>query len=276
MSKVAEDIHLILCLTPYVGHTTFDRVMNECRMRGVQPEELLSMSADRLREEFSLPLTSARALANGAKEVRRRAHLLRQKIGDKPVRMVTRDSPLYPRSLEEFCVKPPGYLFFYGNPRVLSNPTFCVIASRGATREELDQVGRVVESKTLEGKTLVTGSNTPAYRMAAVVPLRWGAPRVVVVDRGLFEALGENLERELFPAARLWRYRFDPATDLVISFNRPDEGASKGGGAHRDEIVVGLSQEVHAVRLRKGGNMERLAARAEERGKALVRGASLQ
>jgi predicted Rossmann fold nucleotide-binding protein DprA/Smf involved in DNA uptake len=275
MREVGDDIHLLLCLAPHVGHSTFDRVLNECRLRGIEPEELLRMSTDRLREEFRLRRDAARALTNGAKELRRRAHLLRQKVADKPVRLVTRESPLYPRTLDEFCPAPPGYLFLYGNPKVLNNPTFCVIASRGATREDLDRVGRIVEQQTLQGKTLVTGSNTPAYRAAAVVPLRWGAPRIVVVERGLFSALGDDLERELFPAARLWRHRFDPVTDLVISFSRPEEGAAKSDPARRDEIVVGLSQEVYAVRLRKGGNMERLAARAEERGRALVRSALL-
>lgn len=276
MREVGEDIHLLLCLAPRIGHTTFHRLLNECRLRGIEPEELLRMSADRLCEEFRLHRDSARALSNDAKELRRRIHLLRQKVGDKPLRLITRESPLYPRALEEFCATPPGYLFLYGNPKVLNNPTFCVISSRDATREDLDRVGRIVEQQTLEGKTLVTGSNTPAYRAAAVVPLRWGAPRIVVVERGLFPALGDDLERELFPAARLWRYRFDPATDLAISFSRPEEGAARSDPARRDEIVVGLSQEVYAVRLRKGGNMERLATRAEERGRALVRAASLQ
>ncbi|MER3413137.1 MAG: hypothetical protein C4341_02645 [Armatimonadota bacterium] len=276
MREVGDDICLILCLAPKVGHAAFARVVNECRVRGIEPEALLRMGADRLREEFRLHPHSARALANGATELRRRAHLLRQKVGDKPVRLVTRDSPLYPRALEEFCRTPPGYLFLYGNPKVLNNPTFCVIASRGATREDLDRVSRIVEEQTLEGKTLITGSNTPAYRAAAVVPLRWGAPRIVVVERGLFSALGDDLERELFAAARLWRYRFDPTTDLVISFSRPDEGAVKSDSTRRDEIVVGLSQEVYAVRIRKGGNMERLMARVEERGRTLVRLPSLK
>lgn len=276
MPEVAEDIHLILCLTPNIGHATFDRLMNECRVRGIDPEALLGMSADRLREEFRLHPTSARALANGAKEVRRRAYQFKRKVGDKPVRLVTRDSPLYPRSLEEFCPTPPGYLFFYGNARVLSNPTFCVIASRGATRKDLDRVGRIVEEQTLEGKTLVTGVNTSAYRVAAVVPLRWGAPRIVVLERGLFQAMGDDLERELFAAARLWRYRFDPMTDLVVSFGRPDEGAAKSDPVRRDEVVVGLSQGVFTVQLRKGGNMEKLASRAEERGRKVAREGSLK
>lgn len=272
MPEVAGDVHLILCLTPEVGHVTFDRLLNECRVRGIEPDELLRMSADRLREEFRLHPTSARALANGAKELGRRAHQLKQKVGDKPVRLVTRDSALYPRVLDEFCPTPPGYLFFYGNSRVLENPTFCVVASRGASRDDLERVERIVEEQTLGGKTLVTGVNTSAYRVAAVVPLRWGAPRIVVVERGLFQALGDDLERELFATARLWRYRFDPTTDLVVSFSRPDEGAAKSDPVRRDEIVVGLSQEVYVVRLRQGGNMEKLAARAEGRGKTLVRG----
>jgi len=270
MPPRVNPVHLVLCLTPHIGPRTFDRVLRECKLRGLDPSRLVGMDEGRLKEEFGLRPQAARSLSSGAVEPKRRADTFLRMSEGKAVRLLTRDSPLYPKLLEEFCPSPPGYLFLYGNERLLRNPTFCVIASRDAAQKDVARAARVVEEQLLAGKTLVTGSDTQSYRSAAMVPLRWGAPRIVVLDRGLVEALGENLDEELFPAARVWRQRFEPDTDLAISFGRPDEGASPGALARRDEIVVGLAQEVYAIKLRKGGNMERFAARAEQCGRQVL------
>ena len=133
----------------------------------------------------------------------------------------------------------------------------------------------MTESGVLKGETLVVGVNTDAYKRAAVVPLRWGAPRIIVLDRGLFAALGENLDQEMFPAARLWRYRFDPEVDLVVSFCRPDEEYRKGANQTRDRIVVGLADRLVAPYTRPKGTMATLAARAASLGRPVQMGASL-
>jgi DNA processing protein len=55
------------------------------------------------------------------------------------------------------------------------------------------------------------------------VPLRWGAPRILVFSGGFHHHLGPDLKEEPFRAARLWRYQFDAKTDLVISRRAPDK-----------------------------------------------------
>ncbi|HTQ10400.1 MAG TPA: hypothetical protein VMI31_10040, partial [Fimbriimonadaceae bacterium] len=40
---------------------------------------------------------------------------------------------------------------------------------------------------------------------------------------GFYHHLGKDLKDELFRAARLWRYQFDPRTDLVVSRRAPDK-----------------------------------------------------
>jgi DNA processing protein len=123
----------------------------------------------------------------------------------------------------------------------------------------------------LASKVLVGGTNTDAYQRAAVVPLRWGAPRILVLDRGLFVALGSDLSEEPFRSARLWRYKFDPETDLVISRNRPFDEYAPSNQKYRDDLLVALSDESHGVALRPGGNMDKLAKKAAEAGKAVTR-----
>ncbi len=83
----------------------------------------------------------------------------------------------------------------------------------------------------------MTGHDRPEYQRSAVVPLRWGSPRLLCLDRGLFRVLGEDLRSEAFRAARLWRYEFDASTDLVVSPFRPDSEFIGVNNKVRDRLV---------------------------------------
>ncbi|MBC8065900.1 MAG: hypothetical protein H7Y17_13790 [Chlorobia bacterium] len=134
-----------------------------------------------------------------------------------------------PRSANPFA-KEPGYfpsagLWFYGNIHVLRSELAYVPAALGPdcrTPSELDRIASDAEHAVLNGDVLVCGVHNDAHRRAAIVPLRWGSPRIVVLSGGFRHHLGENLRSEPFRAARLWRYEWDPITDLAISRRRPD------------------------------------------------------
>lgn len=262
-----SDFELTLCLTSHLGSSGIARILARNAITGRSPEYFLSLSAETLQEEYALKPQAALSLTAELPELREKVAELKQRLNGKNVRLVTIQSPLYPKRLEAFCNSPPAYLFMYGNTSVLSTRTFCVLASRDSDRSTVDLVEKQVELGVLEPKTLVTGSNTQAYMRAAIVPLRWGAPRLLVLDRGLFKALGEQLAEEPFSAARLWRYKFDAETDLVISPFRPDDQFIGHNNKIRDEIVVALSDDVVTVRPRSGGFMEQLSDRAEHLGK---------
>jgi len=89
--------------------------------------------------------------------------------------------------------------------------------------DELDEIERIAEQSILQGKVLVTGIHSPAHMRAAIVPLRWGAPRILVLSGGFKYHLGADLKQEPFRAARLWRYQWDERTDLVVSRRAPDK-----------------------------------------------------
>ncbi len=120
----------------------------------------------------------------------------------------------------------PAGLWLYGNVRLLDGCIAHVGSSLGTpfpSPSELDAIECEAERLVLGGNTLVTGVHNPAHQRAAVVPLRWGAPRILILSGGFKHHLGETLKEEPFRAARLWRYQFDARTDLVISRRAPDK-----------------------------------------------------
>jgi predicted Rossmann fold nucleotide-binding protein DprA/Smf involved in DNA uptake len=183
------------------------------------------------------------------------------------VGLVTTADAHYPRQIEEMDPDPPGALFLYGNTRLLAGKTFCVMSSRNTSPAGLDQIDFLTEAGVLGGEVLVAGENTPEYQRAAIVPLRWGSPRILCLDRGLFETLGEDLSQEPFRAARLWRYEFDAKTDLVVSAFRPDAHFVGVNNQVRDRLVACLSLRLDFVEIAAGGNMEKLAKSALKSGR---------
>ncbi len=117
----------------------------------------------------------------------------------------------------------PGYyepagLWFYGNVRLLQSSLFYVPASLGPPTHLpriLDEIERDAEHHVLNSRTLVCGIHQAAHMRAAIVPLRWRSPRIVVLSRGFHFHLGKELTNEPFLSATLWRDRWDPKTDLA-------------------------------------------------------------
>ena len=119
-----------------------------------------------------------------------------------------------------------GKLWLYGNVRLLEANLACVGRACGTpihTHEQLDQIEKIAEQIVLDGKVLVCGVHNVAHQRAAVVPLRWGSPRIVVFSGGFKQHLGDDLKNEAFRSARLWRYSWDPLTDLAVSRRAPDK-----------------------------------------------------
>lgn len=120
---------------------------------------------------------------------------------------------------------PDAHLWLYGNVRLLGANLAHVELALGPpnqTPATLDEIEHETERLVLSGQTLVTGVHNAALQRAAIVPLRWGSPRILVLSGGFEHHLGKDLKQEPFRAARLWRYQFDERCDLVVSRRAPD------------------------------------------------------
>jgi len=155
--------------------------------------------------------------------------------GSKGLR-TARPSKLMPPRRSARYEEEPGYyepagLWLYGNSKLLhARLEYVALACGPSTHppSTLDSIEREAEELVLGGAILVCGVHNPAHQRAAVVPLRWGSPRLIVLSGGFYHHLGKDLRQEPFRAARLWRYEFDPITDLVVSRRWPDRRPTFG------------------------------------------------
>lgn len=267
MKLARRTLALALGLTPGVGGKTLTRVLARNDVLGREPSRFLKLSVESLREEYRLSAKAAQTWVEQGKGLVERAMDLEARLDRFGVTLVTAADAHYPARLEQIDPDPPPVLFLHGNARLLETRTFAVLSSRNTAPAGLREIERLAEEGVLAGEVLATGHDTPEYQASAVVPLRFGAPRILVLDRGLFAALGENLDQEPFRAARLWRYQFDPGTDLAVSSTPPDTPYSARGNRDRDALVAGLALRLDFVAVAEGGNMERLARRAIQAGR---------
>jgi len=249
-------------MTPGIGGRTVVRVLTRNDLLSRTPEEFLALSAEAYREEYRLTAKSIAALAGDRQAFLRSILVIEQRLAAFGVNLVTAADAHYPELIEQMDPDPPGALFLYGNMRLLDANTFSVLSSRNARSADLDLIERLTELGVLNGEVLVTSHNKPEYQRSAVVPLRWGSPRILCFDCGIFTVLGEDLKSEAFTAARLWRYEFDAKTDLVISPFRPDAQFIGQNNKIRDKLVACLSKRLDFVQISSGGGMEKLARMA--------------
>lgn len=258
MKLGSRSLALLLAMTPGIGGKSVSRVMARNRLLQRSPTEFLALSDDALRSEYRL---TAKAVAGFRAGLDRRVEEtleLEARLDGLRVHLVTSADANYPARVEEMDPDAPGVLFLYGNTGLLQSQTFSVLASRNTRPADLDLVETLTEEAVLRGEVLVCGHDRPEYQRAAIVPLRWGSPRILVLDRGLFKVLGDDLRSEAFRAARLWRYEFDPNTDLVVSPFRPHADFIGINNKVRDRLVTSLSARLDFVNVAQGGNMDRL------------------
>ena len=264
MSLTRRSFALHLAMTPGIGGRSVVRILARNDLLGRTAEAFLALSPESLREEYRLNAKQATNLAAGKIET---TATLERRLDGLGVRLITAADAGYPALVEEFDPDPPGVLFLYGNTRLLQVPTFAVLGSRNTLPAGLEAIERLTEEGVLTGETLVTGHDRPEYQRSAIVPLRWGAPRVLVLDRGLFQVLGPDLKDEAFRAARLWRYEFDAGTDLAISPFRPEADFIGANNRLRDRVVASLARRIDFVSAAEGGNMAKLARMALKAGR---------
>lgn len=261
---------LLLTCVPHLGERHLAQVLDQWARLRVSVDELLATPAEKLQQEWGLSPQAAEALTEPRRTWWSRFEQLDALVRRHGVQVLTAQHRLYPLALETFCDQPPPVLFALGQMSLLQNGwRFAVACSRGAPHVALEAVDEIAQQAVREGGIPVTGHNTPPYQRVALAAIRQERPSITVLDRGLLEALGEGLNRPLFPAARLYELEFRTDRDVVLSPFPLQAGCLGLHNQRRDELVFALADVVFAVWVRAGGVMERLCLRAKKLGKRI-------
>jgi DNA processing protein len=266
MSLQRRTFALLLAMTPGVGGRSVTRVLARNDLLNRSPEEFLRLSPEAFVEEYRLLKKAAEHLAQCTDKRIQDVIEMERRLTALGVALISSADAHYPALVEEMDQDPPGILFLYGNARLLEANTFCVLSSRNSRPADLDLIEKLAEEGVLRSEVLVSGHDRPEYRRSAIVPLRWGSPRILCLDRGLFSALGSELQNDQSEAL-LWREKFDPRTDLVISPFRPEAGFVGVNNQVRDRLVGCLSRRLAFVQVSEGGNMQKIAKMAIRAGR---------
>lgn len=250
-----------------IGGKTLTRVLTRNDMLGRSAEDFLRLGPETLTEEYKLNQKVAFSWCQSSKQKLKEAAVWEEKLNSMGVGIITAADAHYPLRIEQFDTDPPGVLYTFGNIRLLESNTFTVLSSRKTSHVGMEKIELFTEEHVLLGQTLVSGHDTPEYQRSAIVPLRWGAPRILVLDNGFFTALGADLTNEPFRAARLWRHQFDPITDLAVSCLNPNTNYHRNSNRMRDKLIASLSLSLDFVEVRQNGNMYSLAVQALQTGR---------
>ncbi len=268
MAEVTQRLlSLALISTPGIGGKILTRILTRSELLSVTPHEFLHYSPEVLIEEYGLKRAVAENWSIGKEGRLEVARRLAAQMEAQGVRLVTLADASYPALIEAIDPDPPGALFLYGQYSLLEGRTFAVLSSRKSSEESLNLIEAAAEEGVLKGEALVAGHDTPEYQRSAVVPLRWGAPRILVLDQGMRKVLGPDLKEEAFRTARLWRFQFDPTTDLVVATQPPDGAYHGNSNKVRDRLVAGLARRLDIIEASPEGNMSMLGRRALSAGR---------
>lgn len=251
-----------LSQTKGVGSVSLLRILQRMTLLGISESEFLGLSSASYQEEFGLNSRTAGQLEAQRAQLWREAEATVKQVQQSGIRLLACTEPQYPQPVLQFWTQAPGCLFAYGNLKLLHQPTFCVLSSKNASDEILEEIERVTEQGVLAGEVLVSSHDRPEYQRSAVVPLRFGTPRILVFNRSLQDALGNDLRDEPFKAARLWRFEFDPTQDLAITACPPMVKYQNHRSPERDMLVGALSRRLDFCYVTPGGNMEKIARTA--------------
>lgn len=255
---------------PGVGERRARRVVDLARARGLGIAEVLDLPAPVLASDYFLPRAAIERLAGaGRQQHEEHCRRLWDRLRVSAVVVTRPGETSYPARWQERSVPPPPVAYAYGNPRVLAAPTLAPLSSRTLDNGTVTATAVLVRRATEDEFTVVSGGMKSTHRVAAVAVRGTGAPRVIVLDRGLFAVFGNDMLSDPFGLGP-GRALLDLSTTLVLSPFRPWNHAGPANGRRRDRLVADLADVVVAVHARPGGEIERICLRVLDQGRCVL------
>src|SRR5215470_15906367 len=260
---------ITLAELPRVGERRLLRVQARARHGGVSLTRVVRLPPDALARDYGLPAPALARLERDRFWHVAHCRALVANLAACGAHPCQPGDAHYPRRWSERAEPAPPLAYAHGSAELLERPAAALLASRGLSEQTVTAAARVAQRAALEGFALAVGGMKATHRIAAATARAAGAPRLVVLDRGLFAAFGGPPEFDPFGFGP-GRTRFDPRTTLALSVFRPHDHATPRNGRRRDQLIAALGDIVVALSARPGGEVERICLRALDRGQCVL------
>lgn len=260
---------LTLAELPRVGERRLRRLQALARWQGVPLTRVVDLATGAGAHQYRLPAIARTRLARDRFWHTAHCRALVARLAACGACVCQPGEAPYPQRWADHAEPAPPLAYLYGATELLARPTVALLTSRAVSEHTVTATVRVVRRAADEGFALAMGGMKSTHRIAAATARAAGAPRLVVLDRGLFAAFGGQPEFEPFGVGP-GRARFDPTATLVLSIFRPHDHATPRNGRRRDELLAALGDVVVALSARPGGEIERICLRALDRGRCVL------
>jgi DNA processing protein len=261
---------------PRVGPKGTARILDVNRALGRSLAQFFHLPAAAYEEQYHLPEMAVACLTRHRRAYEDHCAALAERLLHHGGRALVCGEAEYPRAWVQYLSQPPPIVFALGDTALLQLPAAAVLNSRSPSAEAIIATRAVVERAARDGFCVASGAMKLGHRIAAASARAAQAARVIVLDRGLFAAVGDESERDVFGLTS-GRLRLDRNRTLVLSPFRLHNHAAPMNGARRDSLIAALADVVICVEARRGGHMEDLGLDMLARGKLVAswRGANL-
>lgn len=269
MDRQAAQHAVQLSELPHLGPKAQARVLDVNRALGRSLERFFHLPAAAYVDDYRLPPQAVACLTEHRGAYAEHCTALVERLAGHGGRALLRGEDDYPRAWVQYLALPPPVVFALGDTALLQQPTAAVLNSRSPSAQAIWATRLVVERASRDGFCVASGAMKLGHRIAAASARAARAARIIVLDRGLFAAIGDEGERDIFGLAS-GRLRLDRTRTLVLSPFRLCNHAAPMNGARRDSLIAALADAVILVEARPGGHMEHLGLDMLARGKPVA------
>lgn len=260
---------VMLSELPHVGDKAAARILAMNQRRHHSFATFFRLPEAVLREDYELHPTTITRMCGERAEHERRCQWLLDRLATAGGEAWLPDAAGYPERVRRRLDPPPAVLYGFGSPEPLRSPTLAVLNSRTLGEHAVSASLAAVQAAAAQGFTLVSGGMKTSHRIAAVAGRAAAAPRVIILDRGIFATFGAHLDRDPFGFGP-GRMALDGERTFVLSPFRLLDHAVPRNGRRRDELVAALADVIVAVHARAGGEIERVCLEALDRGQSVL------
>lgn len=269
MDKESALHAVMLSELPQVGERGSLRILALNQERGHTLGTFFRLPEAVLRDDYQLHALTIQRLRRDAEAHERRCQWLVDQLAATGGCVWSMEDPHYPARLRQRLRPAATVVYAMGNAAVLHGLTLAVLNSRSLNEASVAASLLAVQAAAAQGFTLIGSGMKSTYRITSVASRAAAAPRVMVLDRGLFAAFGARTDRDpsgLGPG----RAALDTERTLVLSSFRLMDHAVARNGKRRDSVVAALADVIVAVHARPGGEIEHVCLEALDRGQSVL------